>query len=163
MSLIPWRKKRENHEEFERGETSLAHLRREIDGMFDRFFRDPWGWGEADSAVSGLITAPPTDLADSENEVTVTMELPGVDPKEVDINITGDVLSVRGEKKAEKEEKKKNYHYVERQVGSFQRSVQLPSTVDAGKVDAKFKNGVLTITIAKNPEAKPKRITVRNA
>ena len=102
---------------------------------------------------------PRTDLADTEVDVTVTMELPGVDPTNVDISITGDVLTVRGKKK----EKNKNYHYIEWQHGSFYRSIQLPSTVDPSKVDATFKNGILSISVAKNPEAKPKRITVRNA
>jgi HSP20 family protein len=163
MNLIPWRRKRETDEEREQSETSLAHLRQDMDSLFDRFFRDPWGWGDFGSPTSGSMTMPRTDLADTENEVTVTMELAGVDPKDVDISITGDVLTVRGQKKEEKKEKKKNYHYVERQHGSFHRSVQLPSTVDPSKVDATFKNGVLSISVAKNPEAKPKRITVRNA
>ena len=163
MNLIPWRKKRESDEGREPSETSLANLRHDMDSLFDRFFRDPWSWGDSDSPASGLMNMPRTDLADTENEVTVTMELPGVDPKNVDISITGDVLTVRGEKKEEKKERKKNYHYVERQHGSFHRSVQLPSTVDPSKVDATFKDGVLSVSVAKNPEAKPKRITVRNA
>ncbi len=162
MNLIPWRRKRETGEQREQSETSLANLRHDMDSLFDRFLRDPWGWGDFDSPAAGLMSMPRTDLADTENEVTVTMEVPGVDPKNVDISITGDVLTVRGEKTEEKKEKK-NYHYVERQHGSFHRSVQLPSTVDPSKVDATFKNGVLSISVAKNPEAKPKRITVRNA
>jgi len=163
MNLIPWRRKRESEAEHEQSETSLARLRHDMDSLFDRFFRDPWSWGELDRPVSGLMSMPRTDLADSENEVTVTMELPGVDPKDVNIDMTGDLLTIRGEKKEEKKEKKSNYHYVERQHGSFQRTVRLPSTVDAGKVDATFKNGVLSVRIAKHPEAKPKRITVRSA
>jgi len=163
MNLIPWRRKRETGEEGEPAETSLANLRHDMDSLFERFFRDPWGWGDSDSPSSGLMSVPRTDLADTENEVTVTMELPGVDPNNVDISITGDVLTVRGEKKEEKKEKKRNFHYVERQHGSFHRSVQLPGTVDPSKVDAAFKDGVLSISFAKNPEAKPKRITVRHA
>ena len=110
-----------------------------------------------------LLGAPRTDLAAAENEVTVRMELPGVDPKDVDIRATAGLLTVCGEKKAEKEEKRKNYHYVERQFGSFHRTIQLPSTVDPNRVNAAYKNGVLTITIAKRAEAKPRRIKVRNA
>lgn len=163
MNLIPWRRKRESGEEREQSETSLARLRQDVDSLFDRFFRDRWGWSDFDSAGLGLMSMPRTDLAETEDDVTVTMELPGVDLKDVDISIAGDVLTVRGEKKEEKKEKKKNYHYVERQHGSFHRSVQLPSTVDPSKVDATFVNGVLSISIAKNPETKPKRITVRNA
>jgi HSP20 family protein len=91
------------------------------------------------------------------------MELPGVRPEDVDIRITGGVLTIRGEKREEKEEKNKNLHFTERSFGSFQRSVQLPSTVDPDKVEATFKNGVLTVTVAKHADAKPKRIKVRNA
>ena len=113
--------------------------------------------------MQDLMRAPSTDFADNEDEVTVSMELPGVDPNDVDINICGDRLTVRGEKKPEKEEKKKNYHYVERHYGGFHRTVQLPSGVDPEKIDATFKNGVLSISIAKRLDAKPKQITVRNA
>ena len=163
MNLIPWRRKREEGVGSDQPEHSLAQLRRETDSLVERFFRDLWGWSESGFPAMGLLTAPRTDLADSENELTVRMEVPGVDPKDVDIKITNGVLTVRGEKKADKEEKNKNYHYVERQFGSFHRTVQLPSTVDPDKVDAAYKNGVLTITITKQPEAKPKRIKVRNA
>jgi len=163
MNLIPWRRKREEGGGSDQPENALAQLRRETDSLVERFFRDPWGWSESHLPAMGLLTSPQTDLADSENEVTVRMEVPGVDPKDVDIKITNGLLTVRGEKKADKEEKNKNYHYVERQFGSFQRTVQLPSTVDPDKVDAAYKNGVLTVTIAKQPEVQPKRIKVRNA
>jgi HSP20 family protein len=161
MNLVPWRRKRE---EFG-GESAnpLAQLRRQMDTLFDRFFDDPWGYSGSELPWGRLLAGPRTDLADSANEVIVTMELPGVDPKEVDIQITGDLLTVRGEKKADKEEKQRDYHYVERQYGSFQRTVQLPSTVDPEKVDAAFKNGVLTITLAKRADAQARKIKVRNA
>ena len=163
MNLIPWRRKQEpNRHEIE-PESSLARLRGEIDTLLGRFFGDPWGFAGFGSPWTQLAAAPRTDLADTDKDVTVTMELPGVDPQDVEIHINGDLLTVRGEKKAEREEKKKDYHYVERQFGSFCRTVQVPSTADPDKVDAAYKDGVLTITIAKHPDAKPKRITVRNA
>ena len=161
MNLIPWRRKRETSEQREQSETSLAGLRHDVDSLFDRFLRDPWC--DFDSSLRELARMPLMDLADAESEVTVTMELPGVDPKEVDISITGDVLTVRGEKKTEKKEKTKDCRYVERQQGSFHRSVRLPGSVDPSKVEATFKNGILSINVAKDPDAKPKRITVRNA
>lgn len=163
MNLIPWRQKRENGTELERSEHSRASFRKEMDNLFDRFLRDPWGIADSETSGLPLSGMPRTDLADSENEVIVTMELPGVDPKDLDINLAGDLLTVRGERKDEKKEKRKNYHYVERQQGSFHRTVRLPSTVDPSKIDATFKNGVLSVSIAKHPEAKPKQITVRNA
>ncbi len=162
MNLIPWRKKREHREQTD-PEYALARFREDFETLLDRFFRNPWSLTGFGSVWPELANVPRTDLADNESEVTVTMELPGVDPKDVEITITGDLLTVRGEKKTEHEEKKKDYHYVERQFGTFQRTIQLPSTVDPGKVDAKFKHGVLTINIAKRSEAKPRKITVRHA
>lgn len=163
MNLIPWRRKRETPDEGGQADTSLARLRQNMDSLFDRYFQEPWGWRGWHPLESGLMGMPRTDLADTETEVTVTMELPGVDPKDVDISIAGDLLTVRGEKRDQRKEKSKNYHYVERQQGSFHRAIQLPSTVNPNKVDAEFKHGVLVITVAKRPEAKAKRINVRNA
>lgn len=163
MNLIPWRRKRERERNELRPETSLARLRDEVDTLFDRFFSDPWSLSGFESPWSALAVAPRTDLADTDKDVTVTMELPGVNPRDVELRIDGDLLTVRGEKKAEKEEKKKDYHYVERQFGSFSRTVQLPRTVDPEKVETSYKDGVLTVTFAKHPDAKPKRITVRSA
>ena len=163
MSLIPWRRKREPGDIEGPPETSLARLRHEMDSLFDRFFRDPLGSASFEPSSTGLIAAPRTDLADSENEVAITMELPGIDPKDVEISISGDVLTVRGEKGAETEVKERDYYYAERRFGSFRRTVQLPSSVDPEKVDAAYKKGVLTITIAKHPGAKPKKIDVRHA
>lgn len=162
-SLIPWRRKRERAEQGAQPLMSLARLRNEMDTLFERFFRDPWGLVDWEWPAGGLAAVPRTDLAETEDNVTVTMELPGVNPEDVQIDITGDLLTVRGEKREEKQEKKKDYHYVERQFGSFQRTVQLPSTVDPDKVDATYRNGVLTITIAKHAEARPRKIKVRHA
>jgi len=158
MSLIPWRRKRANHDPLD---LSLAQIRNEFDALFDRFFRDPWGFWETRSGSTSLSVLPRMDLAETENEVTVTMELPGVRPEDVDIRVTGDRLTVRGQKREQRSEKKRDYHFVERQFGSFQRTVQLPSTVDPDRVDATFKDGVLTITIAKHAEARPRQIKVR--
>jgi len=161
MNLIPWRNKGANRLA-DSGERSLTHLRDEVDHVFERFFRDPWCTGLWDSLWPSVGVSPRMDLAESENDVTVTAELPGIDPKDVELNVTGNVLTIRGEKKQEKEERKRNYHSVERQYGGFQRSIQLPSTVDADKVDATYKDGILTVTLAKHPEARPKRITVKS-
>jgi len=81
----------------------------------------------------------------------------------VDISLEGNILNIRGEKKEEKEEKKRDYYYTERQFGSFHRSIQLPSSVDPDKVEAKFKDGVLTVTVPKRADAKPKRIEVKTS
>lgn len=161
MNLIPWRRKQEGNIVSSQSDNTLARLRDETEALVERFFRDPWFWSEGIPAFRSAL--PRTDLEDTENAVTVRMELPGVDPQDVDIRVAGGLLTVRGEKKAESEQRRGSYQYVERQFGSFQRTVQLPSSADPDKVDAAFKNGVLTVTLAKRPEAKPKRIAVRSA
>ncbi|HOB73973.1 MAG TPA: Hsp20/alpha crystallin family protein [Phycisphaerae bacterium] len=140
---------------------SLPSLRREIDEMFDRFLRDPFGATGLAEMFGGWTSGLRTDLSESDDEVVVRVELPGVEARDVDINVTGDMLTISGEKKEEHEEKQRNYHYVERQFGKFHRSIQLPGYVDPDKVDASFKNGVLTVKIAKRPDAKPRRIEVK--
>lgn len=164
MNLIPWRRKQEGNIVSSQPDNTLARLRDETEALFERLFHDPWFWPEG--GTPGLLRSfarPRTDLEDAEDAVTVRMELPGVDPRDVDIRVASGLLTVRGEKKAETERQRGNYQCLERRFGAFQRTVQLPSTVDPDKVDASYKNGVLTITLAKHPDAKPKRITVRNA
>lgn len=162
MSIIPWRQKRPERIA-EEGESGLAHLREEMHDLFSRFFGDEDRTSTLDALAAGFGRMPRMDLAESADDVAVKVELPGVDPKEVNIQVAGNVLTVSGEHKQEKDEKKRDYHYMERSFGSFRRSVQLPTTVDAEKVDATFKNGVLTVKLAKRADAKPKRITVRSA
>lgn len=162
MNLTPWKRKRDRELLLAQPATALARLRGEMDMLFDRFFGDPWASGNPEWPLGGRTGFPHTDLAESENEVTVTMELPGVDPKDVQIDIAGDILTVRGEKKHEQEEKRKNYHYVERQYGSFRRAVQLPRHLDVSKVEATYKDGVLTVAVPKVPGAQPKRVTVKS-
>jgi len=163
MNLIPWRQKREQGDGAESTETALSRFRGEVDSLFERFLRDPWWEEPSELLPARLGWGPRLDLAESDDEVTVKLELPGVDPKEVEINVTGNVLSVRGEKKQEHEEKEKNYRRVERRYGAFHRSIQLPGTVDPDKVDAQYKNGLLTITLGKREDLRPKRIAVRHA
>jgi HSP20 family protein len=105
--------------------------------------------------------APPCDIFEDGDGVTVRFELAGVDPKDVDIRFENGVLTMRGERKLEKEEKKEGYHRIEMQYGSFSRSFSLPGTVDAEKIRAESKNGVLTVTLPKKAEAKPKAIQVK--
>jgi len=143
-SLVPWR-----------GE--LGSLRREMDSLFDRFFR---AWPMRASTQEGLW-APSVDVSETAKEVILKAELSGVDPKEIDVSVRGDILTLRGERKQEKEEKGENFHRVERSYGSFSRSVQLPAEVDSGKVDATYKDGVLKITMPKTKGAAAKKIQVK--
>lgn len=104
---------------------------------------------------------PACDIYEDGEAVTVRFELAGVDPKDVEIRFESGVLTLRGERKLEREEKKENYHRVEMQYGAFTRSFSLPATVDADKIRAESKNGVLVVTLPKKTEAKPRAITVK--
>jgi HSP20 family protein len=131
-------------------------LRREIDRMFERFFDAPW----AELPALGDWT-PPLDVTESKDAVSVKAELPGVEAKDIAVSLDGNVLTIKGEKEQKKEEKDERRHRVERAWGSFVRSVRLPSPVDGSKVTAAFKNGVITITLPKAPEAKGTTIPVK--
>jgi len=107
-----------------------------------------------------ILWNPVVDIAETENDITVTAEFPGMTRGDIKISLQDNVLSFKGEKKQEKEDTKTNYHRIERAFGAFQRSFVLPTTVDAGRVNATMKDGVLTITLPKAEEAKPKEIAI---
>ena len=127
-------------------------LHREIDRLFDDFMRGidvPFLRGGEGGALRPAI-----DVAETNNEVVVTADLPGVDEKDLEVTLADNLLTISGEKKSEREEKTKDYHRLERSFGRVQRSVALPEGLAEDKVAATFKNGVLTVTIPKKPEAK---------
>jgi len=109
-------------------------------------------------ATSGF--APPVDIYEDDRHVTLKMEVPGIDEKDIDVRIENNMLTVHGERKFEKEEKEENFRRIERQYGSFTRSFMLPTTVDPNQVQANYDKGVLRITLAKKAEAAPKQIKV---
>jgi HSP20 family protein len=131
----------------------FAAFRREMERLFDSFGRDI-GWPAGDRRTAA--TAPSIDVSETDNELRIDADLPGVEEKDVDVAISDNVLTIKGEKKAEKEEKKKDFHLVERSYGSFSRSLTLPFAADPAKAKATFKNGVLSITLPKPPEVKAK-------
>lgn len=136
--------------------TELMSLREAMDRLFeDSFVRPslPLVFGEAMGA--------PVDMYQTDKEVVVKASLPGVKPEEVDISITGDVLTIKGEHKEEEEVKEKDYFRKELRYGTFSRSLQLPVAVETDKAEAVFENGVLTLTLPKAEEAKPKQIKVK--
>jgi HSP20 family protein len=147
-------------------------LRREVERLFDDFGRG-WGWSPIRSPMFGMepfggrerswARAPVVDVTERENEYEVTAELPGMQEKDIELTVSDDVLTIKGEKKEEKEEKKKDYHISERRYGSFQRSLRLPDGGDANKIEANFKNGVLTVTLPKTAQAQKqaKKIEVK--
>ena len=125
---------------------------------FESFFR---GGIQDDGSLFPSVWTPAVDVAEHDNEYLVKVELPGVSKDDVTITMQENILTIRGEKKDGKESKGTNYHSVERSYGSFQRSFTLPTTVKTDKIDAAFKDGILTITMPKAEEAKAKQIEVK--
>jgi HSP20 family protein len=138
-----------------RGFGTLDVFRNEMDELFDRFFS-----GEG-NGMAQQTWAPRVDVKETEKEFQVKADLPGVDPKDIEISVVDGALTLRGEKREEKEEKKGNVHRTERFVGQFFREISLPPGADADKVNATSAKGVLTISIPKKPEAQPRKISVK--
>ena len=113
-----------------------------------------------EEALTTTTFAPPVDIYEDEHNITLKMEVPGIDEKDIDVHIENITLTVRGERKFEKEEKEENFRRIERQYGSFTRVFTLPSSVDTAQVSANYDNGVLKIKLAKKAEVKPKQIKV---
>jgi HSP20 family protein len=134
-----------------------GNLRREMERFFDRFAEPVW---EPLEAMTG-DWAPKLDVSETKEAMLVTADMPGVDPKEIEIGLTGDLLTLKGEKEKRTEEKEERYHRVERTYGAFLRSVRLPMAVDGSKVTATFKNGVLVVTLPKTPASKGTMIPVK--
>jgi HSP20 family protein len=154
MALIRWRENRD----LPAFPSDVLNMQREIDRMFDSFFR---GGSDDEGQMFSSSWSPATDIVEHENEYVVNLELPGVRKDDVKITMQDNTLTVRGEKSEEKESKGTNYHRVERSYGAFERSFALPSSVRADKIDASFKDGILSMTLPKAEEAKPKQIEVK--
>ena len=131
-----------------------------VQDRLNRLFRDSYGEGREETLTTSTF-APLVDVYEDEHNITLKIEVPGIDEKDIDVQIENNTLTVHGERKFEKEEKEENYRRVERQYGSFTRSFTLPNTVDAEQVQAHYDKGVLKIQLAKKAEAKPKQIKVK--
>ncbi len=144
-NLIRWEPARE-----------MMTLREAMDRLFDDAFTRPLsirdGWSMANPAI---------DMYQTENDVVVKASIPGMKAEDVQINITGDILTLKGEVKQEEERKDKAWHIREQRFGSFERSVALPTSVKTDKAEASFENGILTITLPKADEVKPKTINIK--
>ena len=125
----------------------------------NRLFTDQFGQ-VADENVAAAAFMPPVDVYEDENTLQLKLEVPGVEEKDIDIRIENNMLTVRGERKFEKEEKEQNFHRIERRYGTFYRSFALPSTVDTENVQASYNAGILKLELSKKPEAQPKQIKV---
>ena len=137
----------------ERRTDPVGRLHQEIDRMFDDFLAPGRFLGRAGDGV----LVPRVDITEVDDRIEIAAELPGVDQKDIEVSIDGDMLTIRGEKKSEIEEKKADHHLVERRFGSFRRSIRLPGEVDPDKVEATFDKGVLKVTFKKPEEAKHSR------
>jgi HSP20 family protein len=134
------------------GFDSFMNLQREMNRMFDDAFRGTRPPTSGESAMSNFIN-PSMNVSETEKEIRITAELPGVTEQDIEVSLEDDALTIRGEKKFERTEgEKENYHFVERSYGTFQRSLRLPSSVTPDQVNAKFENGVLTVTFPKTAE-----------
>jgi HSP20 family protein len=135
---------------------------RELNTLQDRvnrLFHESFSGGRDESLATSSF-APAVDVYEDEHNVTLKIEVPGIDEKDIDVRVENNTLTVHGERKFEKEEKEENYRRVERQYGSFSRTFTLPNTVDTESVSADYEKGVLKIKLAKKAEAKPKQIKV---
>ncbi len=113
-----------------------------------------------DEDLSAGLWSPPVDIYETENEIILKAELPEIDQKDIDIKVEDSTLTIRGERKFERETKKENYHRIERAYGKFHRSFSLPNTIDQEKINASFKDGILKLVMPKREETKPKQISV---
>jgi HSP20 family protein len=127
---------------------------------FDRLFREAFSPASGEGEVSTRTWAPPVDIYENGDSLVLKAELPGINPDDVEIRVEDNTLYLKGERKFEKDVKEQNYHRVERSYGTFTRTFTLPNSIDSEKVNASYKDGVLTLTMPKKEEAKPKTIKI---
>lgn len=157
--LIPWARKDGAPEARNEENNPIAALQRDMNRVFESFLNRvgdlEWPWG-SDEAKS--------DVVEVDDAIEVSIELPGMDMNDIEVSVSDDMLTVKGEKKIERQEEKKGYYLSERSYGAIYRTIPLPPGVDGEKAEASFRNGVLTIRLPQTPEAKAKvkRIEVKN-
>jgi HSP20 family protein len=133
----------------------LDNLKKEMDKLWDRFFREgPLEVFRGEGSIS-------VDISETKNNLIVSAEVPGIEPGDLDISLSGNRLTIKGEKKQIKEEKDESYHRIERRYGSFSRTIELPVEVDSSKVDATYKNGILKIVLPKVEKEKAREIKIK--
>jgi len=155
--LLPWRKHEAELAKRDMSAAPVEEMRRQFDNLFDSLFGDFGSRGlfpqrRFGSALADL--SPNFDISETDDDVKIAAELPGMDEKDIEVNLENNVLTIRGEKREEHDESKKNYHVRERSYGSFERSFPLPEGLDKEHVRATFKKGVLDITLHKTEKAK---------
>jgi HSP20 family protein len=144
------------------GFNPLMSLNRDINRLFEDFLQPSVSPSLTDTAVATALITPQINVSETDNEIRVTAELPGVDLDDLEVDVMDDMLVIRGDKRLERSNEDENYHFVERAYGSFQRTVQLPFAADPDEVRAGFENGVLTITVPKNnQQQRTRRVDVQ--
>jgi len=131
-----------------------------LQDRMNRLFRESYNDAGQDESLSTSRFAPAVDVYEDEHKVTLKIEVPGIEEKDIDVRVENSTLTVQGERKIEREEKEENYRRVERQYGTFTRTFTLPQTVDTENVSASYDKGMLKISLPKKAEAKPKQIKV---
>lgn len=154
MALIRWSR----GQDLPAFPSDMLNMQREINRVFDSFFRTGV---QTDTDLAPSAWSPATDVVEHDNQFVVKVELPGLRKEDVNLTLEDNILTVRGEKRLENEEKESNYHRVERSYGAFQRCFTLGQAVEGDKIDASFKDGILTITVPKAEEAKQKQIDIK--
>ena len=139
-----------------RSAADIDELERRIDEMFSWPIMPQWRRGVAERGCM-----PPIEMYEKDDHFMVRAELPGMKKEDIDISLVGETLTIKGEKKTEEEVKEDDYYFCERSYGSFQRSVTLPSAVDTKRIEAKFSDGVLELSIPKSEEVKPKKVEIK--
>lgn len=147
MPIVRW-------EPFRNLATSQDRFNRLLNESFSRFL--------GDEEMSSRGWMPPVDIYETDDNIVLKAELPGVNPNDVEIRVEGSTLYMKGERKLEKEVKEENMYRVERSYGAFNRTFALPGSVDPDKVEAEYKDGILTLTIPKREESKPKTIKIKS-
>ena len=153
MAIVPSRKS-EERSLAQRGGEPLSHLLDQINRVSDDFCSDSCLSPRGEMAAGFW---PQVDVTETDKEIKVYAEIPGVEPKDIDVGIEDGVLTIKGEKKYEREEKEKGQYRMERSYGSFERAIELPAEVDESKAKAEFKKGVLRLTLPKRPGAPSRR------
>lgn len=164
-SLIPWNSKKES-KDISSPTDSFFGLRRELDRVFDSFFSDFDRFPSLTNWDTSLTSfRPKINLSETDKEIKIEAELPGMDEKDIEVTLKNNTLILKGEKKYKNEQKKDDYHYVESSYGSFTRAIELPEEIDQEKIEANFKNGLMSITIPKveKPQSTAKKIEVKKS
>ena len=152
MAIIPWRRSGQRWPAEREGDP-FSYLRQQVNRVFDDF----WGAPSLARGESWSGFAPQVDVTETDKDVKVCAEIPGVEAKDIDVSVEDGTLRIRGEKKYEREENEKGQYRMERSYGSFERAIPLPVEVDEAKAKAEFKNGVLRLTLPKRPGAQSRR------